>query len=273
MLFLQPRVKISDMDPKNPLFDHFFSKIYGDRWPPIWKALHDPVQQTARPNAFFKSDQTKFYKMDPASILVAQALQIKKGDIVLDMCAAPGGKSLILAEALQETGELISNEISKDRRERLIRVFQEYISKDQRQNIFVKGLDGNQYGLKMPNHFDAILCDVPCTGERHLIENAKEFNVWSERRSQNLAVRQFSLLSSAWLACKINGHIVYSTCSISPYENDDVIRKLKKRRSIEIQRDDQLQGSSFVEKTEFGYRILPDTCGFGPMYFSILLKT
>lgn len=260
------------LDSRNLLFENFFSKIYLDRWPAIWKALHEPVKHTQRPNAFFNSATSEFYKMDPASILVAQALKVQPHEMVLDMCAAPGGKSLILAEALQGTGELVSNEISKDRRDRLMRVFHEYIPKDQRNNIFVKGLDGNKYGLQMPERFDAVLCDAPCTGERHLIENDKEFKLWTEKRSQNLAVRQFSLLSSAWLTCKVGGRIVYSTCSISPYENDQIIKKLIKRREVKIMRDQKLEDLSFVERTDFGYQVLPDTCGFGPMYFSIMLK-
>lgn len=260
------------MDP-NVHFENFFSSVYKERWPAIWIALHKPVQYTQRPNKFFSEGLSPFYKMDPASILVAEALNVQAGEVVLDMCAAPGGKSLILAEALQEQGELISNEISKDRRDRLMRVFQEHIPMAQRKNIFVKGWDGNKYGLQMPEKFDAVLCDVPCSGERHLIENPKEFALWTEKRSQNLAVRQFSLLSSGWLTCKPGGRIVYSTCSISPYENDQIIQKLNKRRSIQRVRDVKFKSLDFVEETEWGYQVLPDAAGFGPMYFSIMLKT
>jgi 16S rRNA C967 or C1407 C5-methylase (RsmB/RsmF family) len=256
----------------NERFENYFSNVYKERWPAIWQALQQPVKQEIRKNAFFVEGQTEFYKMDPASILVAQALKVQENDLVLDMCAAPGGKSLILAEGLNQTGQLMSNEISKDRRDRLTRVFQDYIPRDQRHNVFVKGLDGNQYGLQMPEHFDKVLCDVPCSGERHLIENATEFKAWTEKRSRNLAIRQFSLLSSGWLACKPGGRIVYSTCSISPLENDEIIKKLKKRRDIEVLRDVDLEKNSFIEQTECGYQILPDTCDFGPMYFAVVLK-
>lgn len=256
----------------NERFENYFSNVYKDRWPAIWEALQQPVKHEMRKNAFFAEGQTEFYKMDPASIMVARSLKVQPDDLVLDMCAAPGGKSLILAEGLKETGQLISNEISKDRRERLMRVFQDYIPKDQRQNIYVKGLDGNQYGLQMPETFDRVLCDVPCSGERHLIENATEFKAWTEKRSRNLAIRQYSLLSSGWLACKPGGRLVYSTCSISPLENDEIIKKLKKRRGIEVLREVDLKENSFIEPTEFGYQILPDTCNFGPMYFAVMLK-
>ena len=162
--------------------------------------------------------------------------------------------------------------MSDSRRERLMRVLHEYIQREKRLFIAVKGLDGNQYGLRNAETFDRILAVVPCSGERHLLENTKEFLLWSEKRTKNLAVRQYSLLSSAWLALKPGGRIVYSTCSISPEENDAVIAKLVKKRDPQILRLDWLKSFDFLEETSFGYRILPDRSGFGPMYFSVVEK-
>lgn len=289
----------------NSDFENFFSQCYGARWEKIFSALKTKNKSVYRKNNFAQFDQfntsifkpfeniknsfqedenvnihdlkdnqgmSLFYKMDPASQIVAETLAVEKSQRVLDMCAAPGGKTLILAEALQGTGELFCNEISKERRDRLMRVIHQYIPYELRQNTHVKGLDGSQFGLKMPDYFDAVLCDAPCSGERHLLENEKEFNQWTIKRSKNLAIRQFSLLSSAWLSCLAGGKIVYSTCSISPVENDEIIKKLIKRRSVEILRPDHLKKINFVESTEFGYQILPDTASFGPMFFSVLLK-
>ena len=267
----------------NKDFDLYFLKIYQGRWASIKAALNKKNEQTARKNLFFNLDATMLdtYLMDPASEIVANALQVKSTDIVLDMCAAPGGKSLILAEQMSfnqhkwglPSGELICNEISEGRRDRLTRVLTEYIPKDKRLFLFVKGLDGNQYGLRQPGHYDRILADVPCSGERHLLENQKEFEMWSEKRTKNISVRQYSLLSAAWLAVKSGGRIVYSTCSISPLENDGVVSKLVKKRAPSVLRLDFLKQYDFLEETEFGYQILPDTCGYGPMYFSVLEKS
>ena len=291
----------------NEKFEAYFSSVYKERWPALYKALLNKETQVLRKNKFanFAAEEkfTKFhshpffkncfdvnpeiqvhgledekglqvfYKMDPASFVVASALDVQPGDLVLDLCAAPGGKTLILAEALAGSGQLLSNEYSNSRRERLIRVVREYISHDDRQNIFVQGKDGNYYGQHQTETFDRVLADVPCSGERHLLENAKEFAEWTKRRSENLAIRQYSLLSSAYLACKNGGHIVYSTCSISPLENDDVIKKLKKKRSIELIDLPWISELDFIEKTGFGYQILPDRSGFGPMFFSVVKKT
>lgn len=267
----------------NKEFDQYFLKIYKGRWAAIKLALSEKNKQIARKNLFFNVDTglSETYLMDPASEVVAKALQVLPTDLVLDMCAAPGGKTLILAEDMSFSGtrkwqlpggELIANEMSEGRRERLLRVLTEHIAKEKRMFIHVKGLDGNQYGLRQPGHYDRILADVPCSGERHLVENAKELELWSEKRTKNLAVRQYSLLSAAWLAVKIGGRIVYSTCSISPLENDAVVAKLVKKRAPEVLRLDFLKRYDFLEATEFGYQVLPDTCGFGPMYFSVLQK-
>lgn len=284
----------------NQLFEAYFARHYGARWPQLREALSRPEKQIMRLNLFSSEVLTRglekcdflegcywrpegyaleknkdglfgFYIMDPASVLVARALDVQPDDHVLDLCAAPGGKSLILAEQMR-TGNLISNEISEQRRDRLLRVFQDYIPRDQRGFVTVKGLDGNQYGLRMPGEFDRVLADVPCSGERHLLENAKEFQLWTEKRTKNLAIRQYSLLSAAWLAVKTDGRIVYSTCSISPEENDGVLAKLVKKRKPKIVRLPQLEKLDFIERTEFGYQLLPDKCGFGPMYFSVIEK-
>ena len=290
----------------NQKFEDYFSKLYQQRWPQIREALTHKERQVLRVNKFVKNVDVSglepceflencywrpeayslqknaeglynFYVLDPASVFVAKALQAEDGERVLDMCAAPGGKSLIIAEMMSQgahshQSELISNEVSEGRRERLMRVFHEYIPRESRETIFVKGLDGNQYGLRMPNHFNRVLADVPCSGERHLLENLKEFELWSEKRTKNLAVRQYSLLSSAWLSTIVGGRIVYSTCSISYEENDAVISKLVKKRKPKILRIAEYEQHSFIEKTEFGYQILPDKSQFGPMYFSVIEK-
>lgn len=289
----------------NKLFENHFSEVYGARWPLLKQALLTPEKQILRPNLFLESrdhidakpcsflpgcywkpDGFKleknasglysYYVMDPASLIVARALEAKPGEQILDMCAAPGGKTLALAESLaedsQEDSILVSNEYSESRRERLTRVLHEYISKEKRMFIHAKGLDGNQYGLRQPEVFDRVLADVPCSGERHLLENATELAEWSPKRTKNLAVRQYSLLSSAWLTVKKQGRIVYSTCSISPTENDEVVAKLIKKRKPNILRPSFLDAFECLEKTEHGYQVLPDRSEFGPMYFSVIEK-
>ncbi len=284
MTYQPPRCKEWQNKMKiNPKFEEYFLKIYQGRWKSIRAALSEKNKQIERPNAFHSVHLplSLSYTMDPASEIVARCLQAGPADRVLDMCSAPGGKALIIAEqmsfgdnklSIRPSGELICNEMSEGRRVRLVRVLNEYIDKERRLFIFVKGLDGNQYGLRQPDYFDRVLADVPCSAERHLLENLSELELWTEKRTKNLAIRQFSLLSSAWLSVKQGGTIVYSTCSLSPLENDAVVLKLVKKRGVKILRPQFLEEYNFLEETEVGYQILPDTCGYGPMYFSVLEK-
>lgn len=94
------------------------------------------------------------YVMDPASIVAAQALGVQDGDMVLDMCAAPGGKTLILAESIPHSGELVSNEPSKPRRDRLMQVIQQYLPRDVRSRVRVSGLRGGEWATKKRDFFD-----------------------------------------------------------------------------------------------------------------------
>lgn len=218
-------------------------------------------------------DLLDFYVMDPASVLAARALDVQDGDRVLDMCAAPGGKSLILIESLKQSGEIICNDLSADRRERLKKVIQNYVPRSVRDRVWIKGADAVQFGLKEPESFDRILLDAPCSGERHVLADQKAMKEWSVKRAQGLQQRQYSLLSAAALALKPEAHMVYSTCSLNPKENDGVVERLLEKRKGKIEvidiDDKLLQGA---EKTNFGIIYLPDRCGFGPLYVSRLFK-
>ncbi|KHD87463.1 MAG: hypothetical protein OM95_14325 [Bdellovibrio sp. ArHS] len=288
-------------------YDHF-QKIYGERWPTLYESLVNSEQQVARRNILSPvedlsvkkwsslaekpelpgcywipagqslqpernaDDLLDVYIMDPASVMVARALQVQPGDRVLDMCAAPGGKSLVLIESLQDEGEIFCNDLSPERRERLKKVIQQYVPRHVRDRVWVTGKDGVQFGLKEANSFDRILLDAPCSGERHILENKAAQQEWSPRRTEHLAARQYSLLAAALLAVKPGGRIVYSTCSISPSENDEVIRKLLKKKKDAVKLVEASLGVG-GERTDYGVIYLPDRCGFGPLYFSIIEKT
>lgn len=271
------------------LFDDYYQKIYGERWEPLKLALsghhqvafqvmrgEQPISEMAvhAPGQMpMRTEQglLREYFLDPGSVQVARALPVQHAEKVLDMCAAPGGKSLVLFSRISAGTELICNEPSQPRRESLTKVIQNYIPRESREKLWVKGTDGVQFGLKMPEQFDAILVDAPCSGEAHLLENSKELAQWSPKRTEGLAIKQYSLLSSAWTALKPGGYIVYSTCSISPLENDGVIAKLlkKKKDAVEIVKP-KLELTP--EWTEHGFQFFPDKCGFGPLYGCLIHK-
>lgn len=285
------------------MFDQFYHHQIGVRWTSLKEALLKPERQVLRWNAFArvpeerkakypaafegcswlpegeplpllrdeKSGLLEAYIMDPASVFAARALGVGPGDRVLDLCAAPGGKTLILAEALAESGELIANEISEERRGRLTKVIQNYIPREVRERIWVRGKDGVQFGLREPGVYDRILLDAPCSGERHLLGNEKELSVWTPRRTEHLASRQYALLAAAGLAVREGGSILYSTCSISTAENDGLIAKLmkKKKGQFTAQKIEPPEGG---ETTEYGTQFWPDRGGYGPIYYCLLTK-
>lgn len=289
-------------------FESHYRAVYGERWPGLRDALLGPVRQIARLNAFADRRQIDAraegfaratfagaecvlldaegkrlepkldpvsglfdcYIMDPASIFAAAAVEPQAGDEILDLCAAPGGKSLVLAERLGETGVLVANEMSDRRRARLRAVLEDYLPKERLSRVRVTGHDGARWCLHETNAFDRILVDAPCSGERHILTSPEELKLWSPARSKNLFVRQYALLVSALQVVRPGGRIVYSTCSISPLENDDVISRLLKKRGGEARvLETRLE---IGEATQHGWALWPDRTGFGPIYFVSLEK-
>ena len=250
-------------------FESFYQTIYGDRWIRLKSALLEPAPKVMR-DCFQGFAE---YGMDEASIRAAEALQVKPGEKILDICAAPGGKTLILAERLEGKGSLVSNELSSARRLRLKTVVESHVPENIRELIHVTGFDGNQFGIKKQNEFDRVLLDAPCSSERHLLEEDPMQKDWKESRTKQLAQRQYSLLCSALLTLRPGGTLVYSTCSISPLENDGVIERLLTRKSGQVKLDSEISDLSDLEKTQFGFQIFPDRFhGIGPIFIARLQK-
>ena len=118
---------------------------------------------------------------------------------------------------------------------------------------------------------DAILLDAPCSSERHVIQSAQHLAMWSPSRPKRLAIEQYSLLASAFMALRKGGHLLYSTCSVNPQEDEAVVAKLFTRQNglvEEIMLDDPR-----AEKREHGCIIMPDSSGgLGPLYYCLLRK-
>ena len=249
-------------------FFDYYEKLFGMRWP----GLLDALKGEGRAVELRFGDSLEPYFLDEASVFAAKALDVKPGDDVLDMCAAPGGKTLVLASMLRGEGSLQSNDRSPDRRLRLQHVIENSLPESFRSVVRVTGYDGMKFGLHKKECFDKILLDAPCSSDRHVLNSPAHLEVWSAKRVKRLSVEQGALLASAVDALKPGGTVVYGTCALSPLENDDVVRKILKKRSsmhmVEI--SDLLPGA---DRTEFGVHILPDHSeGRGPIYCAKLTK-
>jgi len=247
-------------------FESYYSEIYADRW----TLLKNSFEKESSPISLSEELSEPYY-MDKASIIAAQSLPVKENDKVLDMCAAPGGKTLVLALKLKGTGLLVSNDRSASRRNRLINVVKTCLKEDWNKNIKVTGYDSSKWSLFEKNEYDCVLLDAPCSSERHVYNDSKALAIWGTNRPKQLAIQQFSMLASALDAVKNGGYVLYSTCSINPLENELVIEKLYKKRSDLFKEIDiDAEGA---EKLSHGQIYLPDKAdGIGPLYFCLLRK-
>ncbi len=248
------------------LFDSYYSQLYQERWETLKQALLVEKQPIA-----FSEHLIKPYYLDEASVIAAKMLGVEDSDAVLDMCAAPGGKTLVLASLLKEGGTLVSNDRSSERRRRLKLVIAQHLDEQTQQRITVTAHDATKWSLYEKDAYDRILLDAPCSSERHVLTDPKALAMWTPARPKHLAITQFAMLASALEAVKVGGYILYSTCSINPMENEEVVEKLFTRR----------QGraaciptsNSFTEQRSYGSIVMPDAQeGKGPLYFCLLRR-
>ncbi|XP_067137328.1 5-methylcytosine rRNA methyltransferase NSUN4 isoform X2 [Centruroides vittatus] len=164
-----------------------------------------------------------YYLMDGASILPVLALNPQPGELIGDFCAAPGGKTLAILFSLQ-FGKLICNDVSKTRLNRLVSVLNQYIPSLNicNERVEITNLDARKVRDKS---FDKILLDVPCTNDRLSVTDVDN-NIFSSRRITErikMPQLQMEILSAGLQSLRVGGSVVYSTCSLSPIQNDGVI--------------------------------------------------
>lgn len=167
-----------------------------------------------------------FYSQEPSAASAVTALDPQPGDVVLDLCAAPGGKSTQVASLLNRQGLLWSNEIVKSRANILLSNMERMGVKNAvisscHPGILCEGLAG---------FFDKVLVDAPCSGEGMFRRDEQAIQDWSPEHIEACAVRQLAILLSAAQALKENGILVYSTCTFLREENEGVIEAFLKER-------------------------------------------
>ncbi len=175
-------------------------------------------------------DQHLFYALNPASILPVLALDLKPHHLVLDACAAPGGKSILIANLLSESSFLTTNDISSTRARRL------KLSLNQAgHSTPVLIQPAQSLASNFPQTFDRILLDAPCSSEKHVFTSPKHLKAWTSSRPKILSKRQFHLVKSLLPALKPGGRLVYATCAFTPQENEQVVQKvLQKNPSLSL---------------------------------------
>ena len=264
-------------------FNQYYESIYGTRW----EGLKETFARENQPVEYKIPGAEKSYFLDSASVLAALCLPVKGAERILDLCAAPGGKTLVLASRMDPEALLSSNERSPERKHRLAVVVETCLPLEISARVKTSCSDGSTWCTRQSECFDRILLDAPCSSERHVYLDPKYLKDWSLSRIKTVTTEQWALLSSAYRLLQPGGILLYSTCALCPEENDGMISRLYKKfnkdgsafellpPSPELS---EIEGFTKItlpqyEKTEFGYQILPDTAnGAGPIYFSIIKK-
>lgn len=199
-----------------------------------------------------------YYVQEASSMFVEQAFQQiehSKSRIVLDLCAAPGGKSTHLLSLLDADDLLISNEVIRSR----VSVLDENIRKWGHQNVVICNNDPADFS-DLEGLFDVILVDAPCSGEGLFRRDASAIEQWSVENTNLCATRQRRILADIWPSLKNGGYLIYSTCTFNPEENEENLKWLANNNSVESIRI-PLQESWGINEMElnglFGYRFLP----------------
>lgn len=164
--------------------------------------------------------QGHIYLQGLSSMIPVLVLDPKPEELILDMAAAPGSKTTQIATLMQNTGELSANDKSRDRLYKL----KPLLEQQGVTNTKVINVSGEYLWKKLPEYFDRVLVDAPCSMEgRFLATEPKSYEDWSPKKVKMLSSIQKYMLRSAISCTKVGGTIVYSTCTLSPEENEEVI--------------------------------------------------
>ncbi len=169
-----------------------------------------------------------FYVQDASAMLPVTMLDIRPGMRVLDLCAAPGGKSGQIAAMLRQQGVLIANEIVPSRAQTLTNTLERMGTR----NALVTNMHPEMLCGLLPQYFDAVLVDAPCSGEGMFRKDPLAGAEWSPEHVRTCAARQSAILDSAFRALRPGGALVYSTCTFSPEENEQVIEAFLSRHPM-----------------------------------------
>ena len=194
-----------------------------------------------------------YYVQEASSMFVWQALEqyVAKDAVVLDMCAAPGGKSTLIAQYLSREGFLVSNEYVPQRAHVLV----ENMTKWGAPNGLVTN-NAPRHFEKLKVKFDAILVDAPCSGEGMFRKDERARAEWSPENVRMCVERGREILASAWEVLKPGGGLIYSTCTFNRKENEEQVQWLMDEMGAEYL-PIGIGEDWMITETERGYRFLP----------------
>lgn len=162
-----------------------------------------------------------YYLQEPSAMSVVPKLEINEGDKVLDMCAAPGGKSTYILSKLNDTGLLVSNEINPTR----IRALGENLERFGAKNCIITNTDSNNLRKVFTGYFDKIVIDAPCSGQGMFRKDEIAIKDWSYAKVLECQSIQREIIRDGYDMLANGGVLVYSTCTFATEENETVINE------------------------------------------------
>ncbi len=211
-----------------------------------------------------------YYLQEPSATMVVNALDVKENDYVLDLCAAPGGKSTHILSRLNNTGFLLSNEYDHKRSLTLL----SNIERCGGSNVMVTNSTVEKLCPQLKGFFDKIVVDAPCSGAsmfKKYPETIKDYNLNSVLAC---AKRQLGILDYAYMSLKENGTLVYSTCTYNKYENEGVVEQfLEKYPDMELVDPNLDCGTRGFDKDHLTIRVFPFDDGEGHFLAKFIKKS
>ena len=206
-----------------------------------------------------------FYIQDTASQIAARTLNPKKGAKVLDVCSAPGGKSFLMAQLMENEGEIISCDIHKHKLE---------IIASGAKKLGIKIIDAiladaTEFRPEFDNCFDFVLADVPCSG-LGIIRKKPDIRYKSATEISDLPKIQLEILKNAAKYVKAGGALLYSTCTVIPQENSDVVKAFLSENSMFYEEKEYFDIPKI--ENEFGITLLPHISGTDGFYMCKLRR-
>lgn len=210
-----------------------------------------------------------YYVQEASSMYLESALKavadLGKPLRILDLSAAPGGKSTHLLSMISENSLLVSNEIIPSRNN----ILQQNLTKWGVCNVVVTQNRPSDFGSRLPGFFDVVLVDAPCSGEGLFRKDSDAISEWSVENVAHCAHRQSEILEDVLPTLKNGGILIYSTCTYEASENEDQIARLADRHKMDLL---AIPGFPGMEKTTAGFRFYPHQIKGEGFFISVLRK-
>lgn len=226
--------------------DEFFEKMPFTLTQVPWCEAGFYYSKEERPGKHPYHEMGLYYMQEPSAMSVAELADVKPGERVLDLCAAPGGKSTQLAAKMQGEGLLVCNEIHPAR----CKILSQNIERMGISNAVVTNETPQGLSAHFINYFDCIVVDAPCSGEGMFRKDEEAIRQWSLDNVEMCAERQDEILDEAVKMLRSGGRIVYSTCTFAPAEDEAcVIRFLTRHPEFKVSKGNAYNGFASGEPT------------------------